>query len=467
MKQALFIVAIAAYLVSEIFPSEWLTWVQSALSLVIVVVAFRSIKPFVRILGAAFLSTGVLLLAAHGASWTNYVLGFGSMLNILSLFALIPMIALPIELGQYALKVQAILYSKVKHSGMLYCITSLLSYILSSFMNLATLPMMYHSIHPALQYYPIKQKDRFISRAITHGYSMPILWTPAAPIVGIIVEMTGVSWSSILPIVIPFSLMGLALDWFMGSWVAGRRLKKISLTALEEISAARESAVVHQTDGTNEGKGSHPGQILIAIVVLNILVFVMERFTHMGFLLLVSMIVIPFAFVWSLMLGKGKAFITRSRALLPSHVLKMKDQFFVFLSAGFMISAIKSTGSDHTINEGIMAIQHFIGSDLFLLMIPLIPLALAFIGLHPAVGLALSAESLNPQDLGISVQLMAIAMLTGAAAAFLMGPYNATAGMMSNLIGKSSYKVSNWNAPFTIAYLMMAMLLLLILKKVG
>jgi hypothetical protein len=467
MKQVLFIAAIAAYLVSEIYPSEWLTWLQSGLSLVIIVVAFRSIKPFVQLLGTVFLSTGAILLAMSGASWTDYILGFGSMLNVLSLFVLIPMIALPIELGHYAVRVQAILYSKVQHSGMLYCITSLLSYILSSFMNLATLPMMYHSIQPSLQYYPIQQKDRFISRAITHGYSMPILWTPVAPIVGIIVEMTGVSWSAILPIVIPFSLLGLALDWLMGTWVANRRLKKISLTTLEEISAARESVVVHQPNESNEVKGSHPWQILIAIVVLNVLVFVLERFTHMGFLLLVSLIVIPFAFVWSLMLGKGMAFITSSRTLLSSHVLKMKDQFFVFLSAGFMISAIKSTGSNHAITEGIMAIQHTIGSDLFLLMIPLIPLALAFIGLHPAVGLALAAESLNPQALGISVQLMAIAMLTGAATAFLMGPYNATAGMMSNLIGKSSYKVSNWNAPFTIAYLLMSMILLLILKKVG
>lgn len=467
MKHALFIAAIAAYLVSEIYPSEWLTWVQSILSLVIIAVSFRSIKPFVRLLGTSFLITGALLLAANGASLTAYVLGFGSMLNILSLFVLIPMIALPIELGQYAVRVQAILYSKVKHSGMLYCITSLLSYILSSFMNLATLPMMYHSIQPSLQYYPIKQKDRFISRAITHGYSMPILWTPVAPIVGIIVEMTGVSWSSILPIVIPFSLFGLVLDWLMGTWVANRRLKKISLNALEEISAARESAVGQQANGSAEGKGSHPGQILIAIVVLNALVFILERFTHMGFLLLVSIIVIPFAYIWSLMLGKGKAFIAKSRTLLPSHVLKMKDQFFVFLSAGFMISAIKATGSNHAINEGIMAIQHVIGSDLFLLLIPLIPLTLAFIGLHPAVGLALAAESLNPQALGVSDQLMAIAMLTGAATAFLMGPYNATAGMMANLIGKSSYKVSNWNAPFTITYLFMAMLLLFILKKVG
>lgn len=467
MKQALFIASITAYLISEIYPSGLLEWIMSALSLVIIIVVFHSIKPFVRILGAIFLSTGFILLVANGAQWQTFVLSFGSMLNILSLFALIPIIALPIELGQYAVKVQSIIFSKVKHSGTLYCITSLLSYLLSSFMNLATIPMIYHSIQPSLHYYPIMHKDRFISRAITHGYSMPILWTPVAPIVGIIVEMTGVRWSSILPIVIPFSLLGLLLDWLMGTWNANRRQRKVSFTVLEEISAARESAIELQMNASTKGKGSHPIQILVAIVAFNVLVFVMEQFTHMSFLLLVSIIVIPFAFVWSLFLRKGKAFIVKSKSMLPQHVLKMKEQFFVFLSAGFMISTIQTTGSSHVINEWILDVENFIGPDLFLLIIPLIPLVLAFFGLHPAVGLALTAESLNPQSLGLSIELTAIAMLIGASSAFLMGPYNATAGMMSNLIGKSSYKVSNWNGPFTAVYLLISMLLLLILQKVG
>ncbi|MDF2963662.1 MAG: hypothetical protein K0S39_5397 [Paenibacillus sp.] len=135
--------------------------------------------------------------------------------------------------------------------------------------------------------------------------------------------------------------------------------------------------------------------------------------------------------------------------------------------AGFMISAIQTTGAGHVINSWILAVKELVGADLFLLVIPLIPLVLAFAGLHPAVALALAAESLNPQALGISVGITAIAMLTGAAAAFMVGPYNATAGMMAGLAGQSSYKVSNWNIPFTAAYLLMAMILLLILKKVG
>jgi hypothetical protein len=100
-------------------------------------------------------------------------------------------------------------------------------------------------------------------------------------------------------------------------------------------------------------------------------------------------------------------------------------------------------------------------------LIPLIPFTLAFLGLQPAVALALTAESMNPQALGVSVELMAIAMLTGAASAFLMGPYNATVAMMASLTKKSSYKLSRWNAPFTMTFLLMSMLLLIILKIMG
>lgn len=467
MKPLLFIIAVAAYLWSAFDPGPLVGWIISILSLLIVLTVFASVPRFVQGLGAVFLVIGLLLLVSSGASWTRYITGFGNMLNILSLFALIPLIALPIELGNYAQRIQRMIQRSIKRSGLLYTVTSGLSYILSSFMNVAALPMMYHTIRPSLDLYPIQQKERFISRAITHGYSMPIVWTPVAPIVGVIIEMTGARWSSILPIMIPFSLLGLVLDCVMGQWIANRRLKHIDSALLDETAAARESAVEEGERHTVPARSFHPVHILVAILVFTILISVLENYTRFSFLLLVTTAVIPYAFLWSLLIGKGKRFVEKGRAMLPAHLLKMKEQFFVFLSAGFMISAIQASGAGHVINAWIIDVKDLVGADLFLMLIPLIPFGLAFAGLHPAVGLALAAESLNPQALGISVQLTAIAMLTGAATAFLMGPYNATAGMMSALTGQSSYRISNWNAPFTAAYLLLSMLLLLILKKVG
>jgi len=67
-------------------------------------------------------------------------------------------------------------------------------------------------------------------------------------------------------------------------------------------------------------------------------------------------------------------------ASLPAQLLKMKEQFIVFLSAGFMISAIQTSGAGDVINAWIMAGKNAIGTDLFLLLIPLIPFGLAFVG---------------------------------------------------------------------------------------
>lgn len=469
MKPCLFLAAIVTHLCSVLYPNVVLDYAASIISIAIIVLVFRSVKRFVQGLGVAFLLIGLILLAASGVPLNRYVLGFGNMLNILSLFCLIPLIAVPVELGRYADKVQSIIHRRVNQSGPLYVSTSFLSYILSSFMNVATLPMMFHMIRPSLDLYPIEWRSRFISRAITHGYSMTFLWTPVAPIVGIVVEMTGVSWSSLLPVVVPFSLLGLALDWLMGLWIARRRLKRLGQSAWEEVAAAKETAIqTKRQQALNAGeKAGHPLQIVMAVSAFIAVIFFLESYTHASFLLLVTLLVIPFSFLWCLLIGKGRAFVERGRKILPEQLLKMKEQFFVFLSAGFMIYAIQSTGASHSINAWITMVKDVLGPHIFLLVIPLIPLALAFIGLHPTVGLALTAESLNPESLGISVELTAIAMLIGASTAFMVGPYNATVGIMSNLVGESSYRVSNWNAPFASAYLLMAISFLYLLQIGG
>jgi hypothetical protein len=460
MRIGLFLAAICAHLISVLYPHEVIQWIISILSILIILAVFSKVSRVAFLFGLFFLSTGIILCFYSSVELSSAILFFGSMLNILSLFALIPLIALPVDLGNYAYRVQVMIQKRIKQSSVLYIVTSFMSYVFSSFMGLATLPMMYRSIRPSLEHFKIKEKERFMSRSITHGYSMPIIWTPVAPIVGIVIEMTGVSWSKILPIVIPFSLLGLLLDWILGTVISKRRRR--------EGYAASElnTSVKEETLSSNSIKimGKNPIHILIAIVIFNALISILETQFHYGFMFLVSVLVLPFGFLWSIVIRHGKQFLKQSKTVLFDHILKMKDQFYIFLCAGFFISVIQNTEAGHIINDWIFFIKEAVGIDLFILMIPLIPLGLAFIGLHPAVGLALAAESLNAQILGISSELLAIAMLTGASTAFLMGPYNATAGIMANLVNKTPYRISNWNFPFTALYMVLIMLLLISLS---
>lgn len=463
MVKYLFVASIAVYILSNFFQNTAITYLVSIMAILSISATIFRVQRFVMVLGLVFLGLGVWMLLHGGAQYQQYILSFGKMLDLLSLFALVPIFALPIRLGNYALSVQEVIRKKINNSSQLYWVTSGLSFLLSSFMNVATLPMMYYSIRNSVDLFPIKDKVRFMSRSITRGFCMPLLWAPVTPIVGIVIEMTKVSWSSMLRIMLPLSALGLLLDWLTGMFVARREGKKRSGEAnptspetVRELASAGEVYPVKR-----QGKLAH---ILAAIVIINVLIWASELIFDMGFLLIVSMLVIPISFAWSLYLGAGKLFFKGLKMHLDTHVTKMKDQFYIFLCAGFFLSTIQVSGFEDQINAVILHVKDILGQHLFITLVPIIPFALAFSGIHPAVALALVAQALDPKILMINPEILTVAMLGGAVPAFLMGPYNATLGIMSNIVNQSNFRLSYWNAPFTMLYLLLIMLTLIVLQ---
>ncbi|MFD1705325.1 hypothetical protein ACFSCZ_00995 [Siminovitchia sediminis] len=457
MLNSLFLIVLILYFLSIVSPWSGLTVMISALSMIIVICTFFKVSRFVKLLGSIFLASGLFLLLHSGVRWPHYILSFGPMLDLLMMFTLIPILGIPITLGKYSSDIQVILHSKIKTNRHLYMLTSGISYFFSIFMNLATLPMTYYSIKPALDGFPVQHSERFMSRAITRGFAMPLIWAPVTPIVGIVIGVTGVSWISILPYVIPLSIFGLVLDWYLSSRTSGKHQQN-SLAAKEMAAAAST------TEKKEPGNPKRILHILAAIIIFIVIVSIAELLLTYSFLTLVSLLVIPFSFTWALFLKKGREFGEAFQKHFQSFSSKMKDQFFLFLSAGFFISTIKTSHSIEVVNVWIVDLIGAIGADFFLMMLPIIPLVFAFLGFHPAVTLALIAETLNPDITHISAHILTVAMLSGAAAAFLIGPYNATIGLMSSIIKQSSYKVSNWNMPFTLIYIGCTIIYLLTLQ---
>ncbi|MFB7140003.1 hypothetical protein ACFCYN_10145 [Gottfriedia sp. NPDC056225] len=451
MLKYMFALVIFFYLLSSLFQWDLQIYI-SCLCIFIVLYTMFMVKSLVRTIGSIFLLIGFILLWRNHASLKDYILSFGPMLDLLTLFALIPILGFPVRLGGYANGIQAIIQKKVKTSGQLYIMTSGISYFLSMFMNLATLPMTYYSIQPSLSLFSIKKEERFMSRAITHGFAMPLLWAPITPIVGIVIGVTGVSWVSILPYVLPLSMLGVALDWILAS----RNSRKSVTKGLRNNLIPDETAASLEGVAT-QGKVFH---IFIAILIFNLIISFAEHLFAYSFVIIVSILVIPFAFSWSLLIKQQSAFLHNLKEYFHSYSFKMKDQFFIFLSAGFFISVVKGTNISETVNIAVTHFKDIVGPEVFLILLPLIPLAFAFTGLHPAVTLTLMAEALDPQSLGISPYILTVSLLAGAISAFLVGPYNATIGLMSSIVKESSFKVSNWNIPYTISYLIMIMLYL-------
>ncbi|MCM3733495.1 hypothetical protein M3196_17745 [Fictibacillus nanhaiensis] len=460
MHHLLFISCMILYLLSVAIPNSALNLVVSILCLLIVALSFNRVGKTVQVISSIFLIVGLAMLWTSGAQWKDYILSFGPMLNLLCLFMVVPLLAYPIRLGNYASSIQEIISKKVKNPKQLYMMTSGLSYFFSSFINLASLPMTYHAIKPSLSNYSVANEYRFMSRAITHGFSMPLLWTPVTPIVGIVIEMNGVSWVSMLPYLVPLSLMGIGLDWLLATREYNKNVKAGYVTDKETAAAAE--FVPQQTNRT-----SRLFHILIALIIFNVIVSIIEVKSSFSFLFIVTLLVIPVALSWSILLRKGRLFLKGTKEHFQTHVVKMSGQFVIFLSAGFFISAMKFSNTDHVFNTGLLQVKDSIGVESFLVLLPLVPLILAFMGLHPAVAIALMAEALDPNALQISSQLLTLSMLGGAVGAFLMGPFNATIGLMATIVEESPYKISNWNAPFTISYLLLLMSFIFLLQRIA
>ncbi|WKB35849.1 hypothetical protein QS257_21415 [Terrilactibacillus sp. S3-3] len=387
------------------------------------------------------------MLAGSGTSWPHYITSFGPMIQMVMLFAVIPILALPIRLGEYAHEVRGLIERKVKNENQLYMLTSGLSYFFSSFMNLAALPMTYYSISPAVSGFSVNNQERYLSRSITHGYAMPLLWSPITPIVGTVLGLTAISYTRVLPYLLLLSIGGLALDWTAGTLLFKPGRKRKMSRSQNETSAARE-----------QNSRFHPARllhILVAVLLLNALITLFDRFFKLDFMFLVSLLVIPFSFIWCLFIHKGRPFLQSVGHHFQTYWSKMQNQFFIFLSAGFFITALHVSRADTILNQWVEALIHFIGIQAFLIMLPLFPFALAFIGLHPAVGLALISEAIHADLLTQCPIVVTIAMLGGAIPAFLMGPYNATLGMMASIVDEKPFKLSNWNLTFTFFYLIL------------
>ncbi|MCL1631392.1 hypothetical protein M3N64_05425 [Sporolactobacillus sp. CPB3-1] len=460
MIRIFYLAAISFYMLATLFPYlPFLKTMVSFLCMLTVFISLRSVRGLALIFGGFFLISGISMLIASHATFSAYVMSFGEMIQLVALFAIIPVLALPIQYGRYSDAVSTIIHKRINGIGQLYVLTSAVSYFFSSFMNLGALPLTYHSIAPSLPGYPIKHPKKYLNQAITHGYAMPLLWSPITPIVGTVLYLTGTAYARVLPLLLLLSVIGLLLDWGLNSM----RMHSAISSEIKghQQAAATRSYILDPPD--HNGKLL---QIFIAVLLLNGLIVFLDHVFPVSFLFLVSVVVIPFAYFWCVLIGQARPFFAGVRRHFYAYIPKMKNQFFIFLTAGFFITAMHTSHTDRLVTHWMDDLIQWTGFRAFMILLPLIPFALAFAGLHPAVGLALISEALKSQLLHQAPTVVTIAMLGGAIPAFLMGPYNATLGMMASLLDEKPFTLSNWNFSFTCFYLLLLTLFVQVLYAV-
>ncbi|WKB36677.1 hypothetical protein QS257_06685 [Terrilactibacillus sp. S3-3] len=96
-----------------------------------VILSFRYVRGLALSFGLFFLTGGCFLLFIGRAEPADFIFSFGGMIQMVTLFTLVPILALPVQLGHYAGEVNGFIKENVKSERQFYILTSSISYIFS------------------------------------------------------------------------------------------------------------------------------------------------------------------------------------------------------------------------------------------------------------------------------------------------------------------------------------------------
>lgn len=450
-RAVVFITSINVYLVFTLFHFQILKPLMSVLAVLAILISIPVSGKGTITLTLLFLGGGTWFLLQMGTNVYKYILSFGDMLYLLSLFAIVPVLAIPIKIGRYSEAIQLLLERKKRSDIQFYGLITVISFLLGSFLSLATVPIMYHSIKNSVAKWAGTQTNKFVLSAIIHGYAVSVAWAPVSGVLGVVLTITRVEWQNILLPLWVISIGGLGASWLIYLLIRhlGPRFRLVdgkmmhSAVRKEEES---EIAAVMEPNGDHAVKPTKKMvQIVGAIVLLVVLVLTLNKLFLLSIVLIATVIALPFAYGWSLLLKKGSLFMKGTSSYVKDHLPAMSEQFAIFLSAGFFVRALNESGYHHYVHQYFVELNHLLGGQTFLILLPLLTLSFAFAGIHPIAVVTLLGESLNPKLLGLSPEHLTIALTGGAVLTFLIGPFSGTIGVVSSLIRKSPFQVAGWS----------------------
>jgi hypothetical protein len=442
LRAWLYVMVVLCYLIAKVGHLAALAPVLSALSLVAILASLPVSGWATRLLATVFLAGGSSMLVTNGLGWLDFFGAFGEMAYLLALFVVLPVCSVPVKLGGYSDAIQAVLRGRIRGVFQLNCLVTTLAFICGSFMSMAAVPIMMTSMEPVVRAYPIRHKERFVAVSTVYGYALPILWTPVSGVVGVIVHTLHVDWLTLFPVLFALSIACLLANWLI-------------FYLIELRGAPDQLARIDLAQGAAMSPVPRLMQMVMAIVLLIVWIVLLAYGLQLELITVVTLVAIPFALAWSTMIGQARAFMGEARRQTAVRLPRMADQYVIFLSAGFFAQAMRLSGFDRAVNLMFLDLHNALGTVLFLLSMPPMALLASFLGMHPLVVIALLADSLKPELLGFSSMQLAVTLIGSAVLTYVAGPFSGTLGLVQSINRVSTFRLSLWNAPYALGFLML------------
>ncbi|MBP1968588.1 hypothetical protein J2Z83_000680 [Virgibacillus natechei] len=422
------------HIVNVFIESDNLNYILGILALIMLAVSFAGASRLFKILGSAFILIGSVVFAASGQSIETIPALLTSNMSLLTLLAMLPWMNSVVRSGRFDQSLNNLLKVNVSDLGKLYPRSSITTLTLASFLNLSAATISQDVLKENLRPLDKKLRDSFIATATLRGYSLALLWSPLEILLAVSIFTTGVDYVSLLPWLLMIAAITFILDSIWGRFhykkYAYENTNKQSINMKEMIKK-----IVH---------------LLVALVLFLSLVISLGNLFNLDFIFTVTILIFPFAFIWSLIMKRRRSFWTIGWNTWKAKTNTMQNFIVLFISLAFFANSIDGTPFLDFIQQPILAFSDY--PIVIFVMIQLIFIFMSMFGIHPIAtigilsgGIATLLEFMNPVSIAIVLVTSSIATLT-------VGTYGLVVQLTAVNTGQNPYRITINNLLYSLFF---------------
>ncbi|MDR4886053.1 hypothetical protein RGU12_00655 [Fredinandcohnia sp. QZ13] len=415
--------------------SETINYILGVLAIFMLIVSFPLASGLFKILGGTFLAIGGYLFISTGHLLHVIPSLLTSNLSLLTLLAMLPWMNSIVRSGRFDRNLNLLMKVNVSDLGKLYPRSSLTTHILAAFLNLSAATISQDVLKSTLASFSKEIRNSFITTASLRGYSLALLWSPLEIMVAVSIFATGVDYVTILPWLILMAVAAYLLDSIFGR-IYYKKYK------FEESNLNRQSMIDKKVIGKKMM------QFIIALILFLTLVIMIGNLFDLSFILTVTILIFPFAFIWSLLMKRRRSFWTIGWNNWKEKTNTMQNFIVLFISLSLFSTSLGDTAFLEAIQKPLSYVSEYPMVILFLIQV--IFVLLSMFGIHPIATVGILTGIITPLLDVMNPVSIALVLITGSVATFTVGTYGLLVTLTAMGTGQSPYRITVQNMPFAI-----------------
>lgn len=427
----------AVFIVLQLTHWQPLITVLGTLVFAAITLFLRHLRGMTLWLTVAFMAVGALLLLFQKAEAGYWFEAAGVNVTLVTLFVFAPLFGIPVRLPAYMDGLKRFYETKLRSRFALFGGTQLLTQIMGVFLNIGSIPVVYHMVfakaHPGMA--------MPLANALNRGFAGAILWSPYFAAMAVVLTSLSVEWPALLPYMLGLALISLVVSMAVD---------------YKGIRAAGSTHAQGDTEGSDDSRtesADHPGTsafpvgLAVYLAAAIVVILVLERFIDWPMVLITCLADVLFPLIWCLAKGASATYRQGLNNHLTITLPALKKEMTLFLAAGFFSGSIGTIGFGAYVPVLLELIPLPISISFSIFTVALIAVT-SMIGLHPIILVTILATGIDPALVHLSPNEFAMLLLGSWSLSNGISPSSAVNNLLAGLYKKPVYELAMPNYKF-------------------